>query len=123
MNRWTYITTILSAALSIIGAMLAANYALAELPTSRATAYLLGITISLVTIAYWTLHRTRKATKEDSARAGRQEAEQAPRARRQPAAPKVDVYQEIRKLAGLRDEGLITSEEFESKKRDLLNRL
>lgn len=40
-----------------------------------------------------------------------------------PPPPKDDIYQEIRKLAELRDEGLITSEEFEAKKRDLLERL
>ena len=34
-----------------------------------------------------------------------------------------DVYDQIRRLAELRDEGLLTSEEFEAKKRELLNRL
>ena len=37
--------------------------------------------------------------------------------------PRPDVYEEIRKLAALRDEGLITAEEFEVKKRDLLDRI
>jgi hypothetical protein len=36
---------------------------------------------------------------------------------------KGDIYQKIRKLAELRDEGLLTPEEFEAKKRDLLDRL
>lgn len=39
------------------------------------------------------------------------------------AVPRLDVYEQIRRLAQLRDEGLITSEEFEEKKRDLLDRL
>jgi hypothetical protein len=34
-----------------------------------------------------------------------------------------DVADQIRKLAALRDEGLLTPEEFESKKADLLGRL
>lgn len=34
-----------------------------------------------------------------------------------------DIYEEIRRLAELKDEGLITSEEFEAKKRELLDRL
>lgn len=34
-----------------------------------------------------------------------------------------DVYDQIRRLAELRDEGLLTSEEFEAKKRELLERL
>ena len=34
-----------------------------------------------------------------------------------------NVYEQIRHLAELRDEGLLTSEEFEAKKRDLLDRL
>ena len=37
--------------------------------------------------------------------------------------PRPDVYEQIRRLAGLRDEGLITAEEFETKKRELLDRL
>lgn len=32
-----------------------------------------------------------------------------------------DIYEEIRRLAELKDEGLITSEEFEAKKRELLD--
>lgn len=34
-----------------------------------------------------------------------------------------DVYNQIRRLAELRDEGLLTSEEFEAKKLELLDRL
>jgi hypothetical protein len=40
---------------------------------------------------------------------------------RQPSEP--NVYEQIRRLAELRDEGLVTPEEFEAKKRDLLDRL
>ena len=39
------------------------------------------------------------------------------------AAPRPDAFDQIRRLAELRDEGLITSEEFEAKKRELLDRL
>lgn len=35
------------------------------------------------------------------------------------AVPRPDVYEQIRRLAEIRDEGLISSEEFEIKKRDL----
>ena len=38
-------------------------------------------------------------------------------------APRPDAFDQIRRLAELRDEGLITSEEFEAKKRELLDRL
>jgi len=41
---------------------------------------------------------------------------------RSPAKPQ-DVYEQIRRLAKMRDEGLITPEEFEEKKRDLLGRI
>jgi hypothetical protein len=34
-----------------------------------------------------------------------------------------DTYDHIRKLAELRDEGLIDPKEFEAKKQDLLNRI
>jgi phage host-nuclease inhibitor protein Gam len=34
-----------------------------------------------------------------------------------------DVTEQIRKLGDLRDEGVITDEEFETKKRELLSRL
>ena len=37
--------------------------------------------------------------------------------------PQIDVYNQIRRLAELRDEGLLSSEEFEAKKRKLLDRL
>jgi hypothetical protein len=37
--------------------------------------------------------------------------------------PRPDVYEEIRKLAQLRDEGLITVQEFEQKKGELLDRI
>lgn len=38
-------------------------------------------------------------------------------------APRPDVFDQIRRLAELKDEGMITSEEFEAKKRELLDRL
>lgn len=38
-------------------------------------------------------------------------------------APRLDAFDQIRRLAKLRDEGLITSKEFEAKKRELLDRL
>ncbi len=37
--------------------------------------------------------------------------------------PRPDVYEQIRRLADLRDNGLITAEEFETKKRELLDRI
>jgi hypothetical protein len=39
------------------------------------------------------------------------------------AVARPDVYEQIRRLAELRDEGLIMPEEYEVKKRDLLDRL
>ena len=39
------------------------------------------------------------------------------------AIPCPDIYEEIHRLAQLRDEGLITNEEFEAKKRELLDRI
>ena len=39
------------------------------------------------------------------------------------ALPRPDISEQLRKLAELRDEGLITSEEFEAKKRDVLDRI
>ncbi len=39
------------------------------------------------------------------------------------AAPRPDVFDQIRRLAELRDEGMIASEEFEAKKKELLDRL
>src|SRR3954452_4241828 len=38
-------------------------------------------------------------------------------------AGELDVAEQIRKLASLRDEGLLSSEEFEAKKADLLSRM
>lgn len=39
-----------------------------------------------------------------------------------PATP-ADLQQTLQKLADLRDQGLLSSDEFEAKKRDLLNRI
>lgn len=48
-----------------------------------------------------------------------QEQEQAP-AQQQAAAPQNDVYAELEKLGSLKDQGIITQEEFDAKKRQLL---
>ncbi len=39
------------------------------------------------------------------------------------APPATDPYEALRKLASLRDAGILSSEEFEAKKQDLLKRL
>jgi hypothetical protein len=39
------------------------------------------------------------------------------------AKPKIDVAEQIEKLGRLRDQGLLTDEEFQSKKEELLSRL
>ena len=45
------------------------------------------------------------------------------RARGGAAPPGVDIPDQIRKLAALRDEGLLTADEFEAKKSDLLGKM
>lgn len=46
-----------------------------------------------------------------------------PRPMAPPAAPSPDVYEQLRKLGELRDLGIVTPEEFEQKKRELLARI
>jgi membrane protease subunit (stomatin/prohibitin family) len=48
------------------------------------------------------------------------EAQQAPAAPAAPAAAEPDYTAELEKLARLRDQGVITSEDFEAKKKQLL---
>jgi hypothetical protein len=60
----------------------------------------------------------------DTAQTSEQEAEAASAPSQNPRmSPESKVYDQIRRLAELRDEGLITPEEFEVKKRELLDRL
>jgi hypothetical protein len=47
----------------------------------------------------------------------------APAAAPDPAAPVTDIADQIAKLAALRDQGILTDQEFDTKKADLLNRL
>jgi hypothetical protein len=48
---------------------------------------------------------------------------EAPPLKVQPVSKDIDVPEQIKKLAELRDSGLITGDEFEAKKADLLNRM
>ncbi|MFL5803964.1 MAG: SHOCT domain-containing protein, partial [Roseiflexaceae bacterium] len=41
----------------------------------------------------------------------------------QPAGARDDIEQTLRKLADLRDQGLLSQDEFETKKRELLSRI
>jgi hypothetical protein len=60
----------------------------------------------------------------ETAQDSEQEAEaMSTRSQNPRVSPESNVYDQIRRLAELRDEGLITSEEFEAKKRELLDRL
>jgi len=47
----------------------------------------------------------------------------APPTPQQPAPDSPDVTEQIRKLAELRDQGILTDEEFQSKKKELLSKL
>jgi len=51
------------------------------------------------------------------------EASSRPRSEARPAKGSEDIYERIRRIAQLRDEGHTTAEEFEAKKRELLDRL
>jgi len=62
-----------------------------------------------------TRHRISASKPEVAAATGGQEA--------QPAQPATDIPDQVRKLGELRDEGLLTPEEFEAKKTDLLSRM
>lgn len=53
----------------------------------------------------------------------REEPQEPARPGSVPLVNQADIYQEIRRLAELRDEGLLTPDEFEAKKRELLDRL
>jgi hypothetical protein len=67
--------------------------------------------------------RARLARSTPAARPSAPPLHQAPL---QPAAPTAntpDVYEQLRKLGELRDLGVVTPEEFEQKKRDLLSRI
>lgn len=48
------------------------------------------------------------------------ESDQAPTAPPAPAAPQESYLDELERLAGLRDRGIISEEEFEAKKKELL---
>jgi len=58
-------------------------------------------------------------TSEDQAALSAQGGGQAP-VETPPSAPQPDYIAELEKLAGLRDQGIITNEEFEAKKKQLL---
>jgi Short C-terminal domain len=58
----------------------------------------------------------RMGARQDFAPAGQPATEEAPA----PAAPQGDYTAELEKLAKLRDEGVITPEDFEAKKKQLL---
>jgi hypothetical protein len=60
----------------------------------------------------------RMGTRQDFAPAGQAATEEAPAPA--PAAPQDDYTAQLEKLAKLRDEGVITPEDFEAKKKQLL---
>jgi hypothetical protein len=61
----------------------------------------------------------RMGARQDFAAAG-QEPQGAPAEAAPPAAPQADYTAELEKLAKLRDDGIITAEDFEAKKKQLL---
>jgi hypothetical protein len=61
----------------------------------------------------------RMGARQDFAAAG-QEPQGAPAEAVPPAAPQADYTAELEKLAKLRDDGIITAEDFEAKKKQLL---
>lgn len=63
---------------------------------------------------------THELTDADAAAIEAADAEPAAPATATPAAPQPDYITELEKLAGLRDKGIITDEEFEAKKKQLL---
>jgi membrane protease subunit (stomatin/prohibitin family) len=72
-------------------------------------------------IAGTATHVSNNVSRRQANKWAAQEAEQAPQQQQQQAAPSQDdVYVELEKLGQLKNDGIITQEEFDAKKRQLL---
>ena len=77
-------------------------------------------------VAYHAGKRSQQGQEEDYDRDARiaeleaQQAANAPAAAPAPAAPQVDMVEQLEKLAQLKDQGVLTQEEFDAQKQKLL---